>query len=912
MPQKLDGIRIEPAPSEPWCNGPRPAATAAAAPALEPPVVVAVFHGLRVIPVSGLSPSAFQPNSGLVVLPTKMPPAFRSRGMNAASASGTRCSKMNEPPIVRTPLVKIRSLIEYGTPCSGPSAAPEVTACSASRAAASACSAVSVQNALTIGFTRSIRSSIARISSTGESAFVRIRRVSSVAGVKPSSVELIWGPPGRECGAHDNIAGHRRGTAAGKGDVMIGQSPKSKDAARFLGGHGRYVDDLTRPGLVHLGVVRSAHAHARIVRVDGKAARTIRGVLAVWTAADVPMLGQPLTTGGSKDRGFVVPLLAGERARYVGEPVAVVVAESPALVADGRDAVSVEYAPLPPLVGADTARAAATRVHADWPDNVAIQVRGDVGDADPAFARPALTVVRERFRHQRLAAMPIECRGALAQYDADSGVLTVWASIQSPYSQRDVIARVLGLPAARVRVIVADVGAYPVMGNGLTANTVNHLPGPYRVPHYRGRGESIVTTTMFNAAYRAAGRPEANFVMERLMDLGARRLGLDPADLRRRNLIRAAEMPYRPGLTYKDGVPVTYDPGDYPAAFERMLRAFGYDEWRKRQMATAGSARPVGVGIACYAQGTGLGPFEGATVRVDPQGTVYVLIGVAAQGQGHTTTLAQIAAGELGASLDDVVVLGGDTTLMPYGMGTGGSRVMVNAGPAVARTAAQVRERAAVVAAEIFECAPADVRFEASRAFVAGVPDRTLPFGRLAQAAIRSKTLGASSGEPGLNACTWFYPDTVTWAFGGQACAVEVDVETCRVRLLRHVVLHDPGRAVNPAIVEGQLHGGAAQAIGTALMEEVVYDAQGQLLSGSLMDYAMPRADDLPWLDVTLDEHPSIVNPLGVKGVGESGCIAGASAIAHAVEDALADRGVLVRDLPITPARLFALLHRRA
>jgi carbon-monoxide dehydrogenase large subunit len=417
---------------------------------------------------------------------------------------------------------------------------------------------------------------------------------------------------------------------------------------------------------------------------------------------------------------------------------------------------------------------------------------------------------------------------------------------------------------------------------------------------------------MFNAAYRAAGRPEANFVMERLMDLGARRLGLDPADLRRRNLIRAAEMPYRPGLTYKDGVPVTYDPGDYPAAFERMLRAFGYDEWRKRQMATAGSARPVGVGLACYAQGTGLGPFEGATVRVDPQGTVYVLIGVAAQGQGHTTTLAQIAAGELGASLDDVVVLGGDTTLMPYGMGTGGSRVMVNAGPAVARTAAQVRERAAVVAAEIFECAPADVRFEASRAFVAGVPDRTLPLGRLAQAAIRSKTLGASSGEPGLNACTWFYPDTVTWAFGGQACAVEVDVETCRVRLLRHVVLHDPGRAVNPAIVEGQLQGGAAQAIGTALMEEVVYDAQGQLLSGSLMDYAIPKADDLPWLDVTLDEHPSIVNPLGVKGVGESGCIAGASAVANAVEDALADRGVIVRELPITPARLFALLHRRA
>jgi carbon-monoxide dehydrogenase large subunit len=761
---------------------------------------------------------------------------------------------------------------------------------------------------------------------------------------------------------------------------MIGTSPKSKDAGRYLSGGGRYVDDLTRPGLLHLGVVRSTHAHARIARVDAKAARAMRGVLAVWTAVEAPELGRPLTTGSSKDRGFVVPILAGERVRYVGEPIAAVVTESPALVADALAAVRVEYAPLPPLVGADAARRATTRVHPEWSDNVAVQARGAIGEVD--LALPGLIVVRERFRHQRLAAMPIECRGALAQYDAEAGLLTVWASIQSPYSQRDVIARVLDLPAERVRVIVpdvggafgpkgqvyadevlvavaafrlgrpvkwaetrrehvqsvghdreqqheaviafapdgtiaaladsflADVGAYPVMGNGLTANTVNHLPGPYRVRHYRGHGESIVTTTMFNAAYRAAGRPEANFVMERLMDIGARRLGLDPADVRRRNLIRAADMPYRPGLTYKDGVAVTYDPGDYPAAFERLLGAFGYDDWRKRQTATAGSAHPIGIGIACYAQGTGLGPFEGATVRIDPRGKVYVLIGVAAQGQAHSTTLAQIAAGELGANLDDVIVEGGDTALMPYGMGTGGSRVMANAGPAVARTAAQVRERAAIVAAEIFECAPADVRFEASRAFVAGVPDRTLPLGRLAQAAVRSKAL-LPSGEPGLNACTWFYPDTVTWAFGGQVCAVEVDVETCAVRLLRHVVLHDPGRAINPAIVEGQLQGGAAQAIGAALMEEVVYDAQGQLLSGSLMDYAIPKADDVPWLDVVLDEHPSIVNPLGVKGVGESGCIAGASAVANAVEDALAERGVVVRELPITPARLYALLHRR-
>jgi carbon-monoxide dehydrogenase large subunit len=765
---------------------------------------------------------------------------------------------------------------------------------------------------------------------------------------------------------------------------MIGASPRNRDARRLVTGAGRYVDDIQPQQCLALGVVRSVHAHARIRGVDAAAARALPGVLAVWTAADLPETARALTAASSgvhEPRPFVTPILVRDRARYVGEPVAAVIAETPYVLADALALVTVDYEVLPSLIGAEAARTASTRVHEAWPDNIGVTVRGAVGDVDRALSQPDLIVVRERFRHQRLAAVPIETRGVVADYDGAAGVLTVWGSIQSPYSQRDVIARVLDVPVEQVRVLVpdvggafgpkgqvyadevlvalaarrlgrpvkwiegrredfesaghdraqsheatlalaadgtivalesaflADVGAYPMAGNGLTANTVNHMPGPYRVPHYRSRGESVVTTTMFNAAYRAAGRPEANFVMERLMDLGARRLGLDPADLRRRNLVRPAEMPYRPGLTYKDGVPVAYDPGDFVAGFERLLDLFGYADWRKRQQGTARSPRPVGVGIACYAQGTGLGPFEGATVRVDPRGTVFVLVGVAAQGQGHSTTLAQIASDALGASLEDVVVMAGDTTLMPYGMGTGGSRVIVNTGPAVMRAAAEVRERAAIVAAEIFECAPTDVRIEGSRAFVAGVPDRTLPLGRLAQAAVRSKAL-APKGEPGLNACTWFYPDTVTWAFGGQACAVEVDVDTCRVRLLRHVVLHDPGRAINPAIVEGQLQGGAAQAIGTALMEEVVYDGQGQLLSGSLMDYAIPKAGDLPWLDVALDEHRSVVNPLGAKGVGESGCIAGASAVANAVEDALADRGVIVRELPITPARLFGWLAR--
>jgi aerobic carbon-monoxide dehydrogenase large subunit len=391
--------------------------------------------------------------------------------------------------------------------------------------------------------------------------------------------------------------------------------------------------------------------------------------------------------------------------------------------------------------------------------------------------------------------------------------------------------------------------------------------------------------------------------MERLMDLGARRLGLDPAEVRRRNLVRPDEMPYRPGLTYKDGVPIAMDPGDFPAAFERALSLVGYKEWRARQAAQHGATR-IGIGLACYAQGTGLGPFESATVRVDPSGKVYVLIGVAAQGQGHATTLAQVAAAELGAAFEDIVVTAGDTAQVPFGMGTGGSRVAANSGPAVARTAREVRARAARVAAELLECAPADVRIENSRVHVAGMPSRSLPLARVAHMAIRSKALRAV-GEPGLNACTYYYPETVTWAFGAQAAVVGVDTETFQVRLLAYAGVHDPGRAINPVIVQAQLQGGIVQGIGAGLFEELVYDAGGQLVSGSLMDYAIPRADDLPSIPIGLDEHASVINELGVKGVGESGSIPGAGVIANAVEDALAGMGITVRDAPVTPSRLF-------
>jgi len=397
--------------------------------------------------------------------------------------------------------------------------------------------------------------------------------------------------------------------------------------------------------------------------------------------------------------------------------------------------------------------------------------------------------------------------------------------------------------------------------------------------------------------------------MDRLLDRAARAIGMDPAALRRRNFVGPEEMPYRTGLTYRDGVAIVYDPADYPAAFDRVLDRLDYDHWRKRQQERRGGNRPIGLGVSAYVEGTGIGPFEGADVRIDTDGTVKLLIGVASQGQSHETTLAQICAAELGVPPERVIVIGGDTSVIGFGMGTIASRVAAVAGPAIARASRDVADRARRVAAETLECAPHDVVLVDGRAHVAGFAERGVALGELARAAVRSPAL-AAAGSPGLHACAFFYPGTVTWAFGAHACVLEVDVETGMTTLLRYAAVHDCGRPINPMVVEGQLHGGVVQGIGTALSEALVFDAEGQLLTGSLMDYGVPRADQIPALDVMALDHASIVNELGIKGVGESGIISPPAVIANAVEDALADYGVEVRTLPLTPARVWHALRQ--
>jgi aerobic carbon-monoxide dehydrogenase large subunit len=762
---------------------------------------------------------------------------------------------------------------------------------------------------------------------------------------------------------------------------MIGARIKRKEDRRFLVGRGRYLDDLAMAGALHAAIVRSPHAHARIERIDATAALALPGVVSVLSLADLPECAGavPPLVPAPRLLPYRQPVLAGPEVRCVGEAVAVVVAESAYIAADGAEAVRVEYTPLPAATTVEAARAGdAPRVYADWPGNDAGLAVGDVGDANRGL-EAASVVVEASLRIPRSAGVPIEPRGVLAVPDGPDGLFTVWTSTQVPFNVRTAIADILALGEERVRIVAPDVGggfgvkghvypedvliaavarrlgrpvkwvetrrehftsaasdrdqlhrarlgvaadgtivgiettftrdhgAYPTLGDAITLNTINHLPGPYRVPYLRARGTNVVTHKPFIAAYRGAGRPEAAFVMDRLLDRAARAAGLDPADFRRRNLIRRDEMPYRTGLTYRDGVPIVYDPADYVAAFDLMLERLDYAAWREEQKRRRGRSSPIGIGISAYVEGTGLGPFEGADVRVDPAGTVFVHVGVSSQGQAHETTLAQIAADELGVDVDQVMVIGGDTARVGFGMGTIASRVAAVAGPAVARTAREVARRARLVASELLECAPEDVVLAGGRVHVKGMTERGVALGAIARAAVRSRAL-AREGSPGLQGCAFFYPETVTWAFGAHGGVVEVDEDTGAVRVLAYVAVHDCGRPINPTVVEGQIHGGIAQGLGAALGEELIFDEAGQLLTSTLMDYPVPRADQIPALEVIALDSPSARNELGIKGVGESGVISPPGVIAGAVEDALRDHGVDVTFVPVTPARVWEAL----
>ncbi|HEV8310337.1 MAG TPA: xanthine dehydrogenase family protein molybdopterin-binding subunit [Methylomirabilota bacterium] len=777
-------------------------------------------------------------------------------------------------------------------------------------------------------------------------------------------------------------------------DVMgaryFGAAVKRREDPRLLRGEGRFVDDIKLPGLLHAAFVRSVHAHARLRAVRTDEARRLPGVIAVFTFDDLAPWMKPLPLFGAVPPGLAARVavtlkqipqraLARDTVRYVGEIIAMVVAESRALAEDAAELVSVEYEPLPvvtDLVAA--AEPGSPLIHAEWGDNVAVFFPTGFGDPATVF-REAPVRVGERFTIQRYVGMPIETRGVLAQWDARDGSLTTWNGTQVVHFVQQGLATALELPPHKVRVIAPDVGggfgtkangypedllvplaarhcrrpvkwtedrrehmmaaahargqvhdieiaatrdgrmlavrdriwmdlgAYNSWGIVLPYNTVAHLLGPHRVPNLAVECRGVVTNKTPNAPYRGAGRPEAVFAMDRIVDCLARGLRMDPAELRRRNYLTAADMPYELQIPYRDGNPLIYDSGDHRATLEAALAAVGYDAFRREQADLRARGIHRGIGISGYVEGTAIGPFEGATVRLDAWGRALVATGAASQGQGHETSFAQIAADALGIPLDWVTVVGGDTAAIPFGVGTFASRSAVNAGTSIHAAAGRVREKLVAAAAALLEAAPADIEIEEGVVSVRGAPASRLPLARVIQQALPTFARPGPVA-PDFEATAYEHQPTVTYTSAVHVACVEVDVETGAVRLLRYVVAHDCGRVINPLIVEGQIHGGVAQGVGGALLEEMVYDGQGQLLTGSLMDYLVPTAAELPDIETVHLEFPSPRNPLGMKGVGEGGAISPPAAIANAVEDTLAPWGARVTRAPLSPAVVLAML----
>jgi carbon-monoxide dehydrogenase large subunit len=463
---------------------------------------------------------------------------------------------------------------------------------------------------------------------------------------------------------------------------------------------------------------------------------------------------------------------------------------------------------------------------------------------------------------------------------------------------------------------IVDCGAWNPIGSGVAYNTAVHLTGPYKIENFAASGRIVVTNKVPNAPYRGAGRPEAAFAMERTIDIVARTLGLEPAEVRRRNMIAAAEMPYRVGMPYRDGEPIVYDSGDYPGALAKALDAVGgVAAFRERQLKARQESRHLGIGIGFYIEGTGVGPFEGAFVRVDPSGKIFIAGGAAPQGQGMETIFAQVTADLWKISPDDVVVSLADTASIAIGFGTMASRSTVTLSAALFHASERLREKVFSIAANILECAPADLELRDGGVGVVGVPATTLTFARIARAAMPSWTNERPQGvDAGLEETYYWQPPTVTWSYAVHVAIVEVDADTGRVRVEDYAVAHDCGNVINPMLVEGQIMGGAVQGLGGILCEAIVYDAGGQLLSGSLMDYALPVASDVPAMKIVHVHSPSPLNPLGVKGVGEGGAVAPPAAVANAVCDALAPLGFELNSTPVRPeeiARLARNLRRQ-
>jgi aerobic carbon-monoxide dehydrogenase large subunit len=748
---------------------------------------------------------------------------------------------------------------------------------------------------------------------------------------------------------------------------MIGEAHPRLGGERFVRGSGRFVEDVHVPGLLHGAVLRSPHAHARLISIDTKRARDLPGVQAVFTAADVPanaIIPNRVPAPKGTER-YLQPAIARDVVRFVGEPVALVVADDPYIARDALERIDVVYQPLRACPStADALGPGATRLFAGTDSNNVATITMRVGDTDKALAGAAL-VLRERFSYPRQTAAALETRGLVAvPPDPRGGELHLIGSTKCIHINRTILAPIFGIPLGALRLTEVDVGggfgvrgelypedilvplaamklgrpvkwiesrrenlmaanharevAYEIEigfdrdGRILGIRTVIHadigayvrtaalvpaefgaalLPGPYRVPNYACDLWSVVTNKTPAGTLRSPGRPECNFVRERLLDQASARLGIDPAELRRRNLVRPDEMPYDCG-TKSFGVSTIYDSGDFPALFDELLRRLDYPRARAEQAAT--NSRPSGprrgIGMAVYVEKTGLGPFETTQVEARPDGRLVVDTGASSMGPGLETVLAQILGEALGLPAGQFDVRHADTAAVESGVGTYGSRGTVTAGNAAHLAAAKLIAEARQRAAEQWGVAESDVTYARG----------------VLEARGRRTTLADLAKERRLAAGASFEVPKVTYAGCAAAVVADVDPDTGSIALQRVVVGADVGRAVNPALVDGQLVGGVAFGIGNTLHESLAYDAGGQLLSSTFMDYALPFATDVPPVDGFYQEVRATTNPLGLRGLGECGNPGLGGAIANAVCDALGRADLPLTALPLTPARIFA------
>ncbi len=782
---------------------------------------------------------------------------------------------------------------------------------------------------------------------------------------------------------------------------LVGQPLKRREDPRLITGAAGFLDDVKLPGMTHAGVLRSPVGHARIRSIDTSRATAMSGVIAVYTGQDFLDLN-PLPCAwqaGKVQNNVNTPrVLAVDEVHHVGDPVAVVVAETPYQAADAVETMAVDYEELPVVVDAKRAtEEGAPQLHENAPNNVVLQwtCGKDASEVDAALAASPVRL-DQHIVNQRLIPTPMETRGAIGRYDPGTGDYTLWATSQAPHVMRLLItAFVMGIPENKLRVIAPDVGGgfgskiflyydmpltlalskklggrpvkfvedrsenylstthgrdhvtdvqigatedghitalkvktYANLG-GYLSTIAPGIPttlygrmvaGCYKIPNIHVDVTGVYTNTSMVDAYRGAGRPEAAYLIERVCDLVADATGVDSADVRRRNFIQPDDFPFDTGIGM-----LPYDSGDYEPALNPALEIVGYEDLKQEQARrrNGGENRLIGVGLSSYVEvcgvapskwiglpgeGWGAGLWESANVRVHLTGKVVVTTGTLPHGQGHETSFAQLVADELGVPYEDIEIRHSDTQGTPFGFGTYGSRSASVGGTAIFKSVAKVREKAKKLAAHMLEAAEEDIVWENGRAYVKGSPDAAKTIGEITLQASVAYDLPEGM-EPYLDETTYYDPPNCTFPFGTHVCVVEVDQDTGQVELKRYVAVDDVGNVINPLIVDGQIHGGIAQGLAQALYEGAVYSDDGELITGTMNDYAIPKATMVPIYELERTVTPSPTNPMGVKGAGEAGTIASTPAVANAVIDAVSHLGIRHLDMPLTPEKLWRAMR---